>query len=63
MDSYAVPAIQTRDSIEDVWGPRTPYGDEWPTRVDLACDEEPEKWVQSACVLCRCVVRFPFACY
>lgn len=52
MDSYAEPAIQTRNSIEDVWGPRTPYKDEWPTRVDKACDVEPEKWVQSACVLC-----------
>ncbi|TFA99559.1 Nitrate reductase [Trichoderma ghanense] len=48
----AQPKIQSRDSIEDVWGPRTPYKDEWPTRVDKSCDEEPEKWVQSACVLC-----------
>ncbi|KXX77641.1 Nitrate reductase [Madurella mycetomatis] len=52
MDSYARPKFQTRDSIEDIWGPRSPYRDEWPTRVDQACDEEPEKWVQSACVLC-----------
>lgn len=55
MDTYAAPALQSRDSIEDIWGPRTPYKDEWPTRVDSACDEEPEKWVQSACVLCRYV--------
>ncbi|KAK0751296.1 hypothetical protein B0T18DRAFT_387442 [Schizothecium vesticola] len=52
MDSYAEPAIQTRNSIEDIWGPRTPYKDEWPTRVDKTCDVDPEKWVQSACVLC-----------
>ncbi|RYP20842.1 hypothetical protein DL765_002576 [Monosporascus sp. GIB2] len=46
------PAFQTRDSIEDIWGPRTPYKHEWPPREDRACNEEPEKWVQSACVLC-----------
>ncbi|RKL46239.1 Periplasmic nitrate reductase [Fusarium oxysporum] len=46
------PSICSRDSIEDIWGPRTPYVHQWPTRVDHACDEEPEKWVQSACVLC-----------
>ncbi|CAI4210456.1 unnamed protein product [Parascedosporium putredinis] len=39
----------SRDSIEDIWGPRTPYKHEWPTRVDYACDEQPDKWVQSAC--------------
>ncbi|TKA66472.1 hypothetical protein B0A49_09842 [Cryomyces minteri] len=43
---------QTRNSVEDVWGPRTPYKYEWPTRVDTHVLEEPEKWVQSACVLC-----------
>ncbi|PTB71304.1 hypothetical protein M440DRAFT_220041, partial [Trichoderma longibrachiatum ATCC 18648] len=48
----AQPKIQSRDSVEDIWGPRTPYKDEWPTRVDQLCDEEPERWVQSACVLC-----------
>ncbi|SPQ25718.1 ce7303bf-9278-48e3-8345-00a1e71a899c [Thermothielavioides terrestris] len=52
MDCFAAPAIRTRDAIEDIWGPRTPYKDEWPTRVDYALDEEPEAWVQSACVLC-----------
>ncbi|KAB5576489.1 hypothetical protein GE09DRAFT_1170103 [Coniochaeta sp. 2T2.1] len=52
MAVFVVPALQTRDSIEDIWGPRTPYKDEWPTRVDKACDEEPDNWVQSACVLC-----------
>lgn len=46
------PKQQSRDSIEDVWGPRTPYRHVWPTRVDEAKDEEPERWVQSACVMC-----------
>lgn len=62
---------QTRDSIADVWGPRTPYGpredvlgavqaalpgvrdpDAWPVRVDEQTREEPERWVQGACLLC-----------
>jgi ferredoxin-nitrate reductase len=46
------PKVQSRNSIEDIWGPRTPYVHEWPMRVDEAKDEEPDKWVQSACVLC-----------
>src|SRR3954468_8645168 len=46
--------MQSRDSIEDVWGRRTPYHGEgqWPTRVDEQRDEEPDRWVQSCCVLC-----------
>jgi ferredoxin-nitrate reductase len=43
---------QTRDSIADVWGRRTPYFGDWPVRVDEQTVEEPERWVQSACVLC-----------
>ncbi|MBI3803106.1 MAG: nitrate reductase [Nitrospirae bacterium] len=43
---------QTRDSIADVWGPRTPYRGSWPVRVDEHLVEAPERWVQSACVLC-----------
>lgn len=45
---------QSRDSIQDIWGPRTPYHGEgeWPVRVDEAMAEAPERWVQSACVLC-----------
>src|SRR6476660_3891862 len=43
---------QTRDSIKDIWGERTPYHGEWPVRVDERKEEEPDKWVQSACVLC-----------
>jgi anaerobic selenocysteine-containing dehydrogenase len=38
----------------DVWGERTPIaaGAEWPVRVDEHVVEQPERWVQSACVLC-----------
>jgi anaerobic selenocysteine-containing dehydrogenase len=45
---------QSRNSTEDIWGQRTPYAGEgcWPVRVDECWDEEPERWVQSACVLC-----------
>jgi ferredoxin-nitrate reductase len=45
---------ETRNSIEDIWGPRTPYEGEgnWPQRIDEHLDEEPQHWVQSACVLC-----------
>ena len=43
---------QTRDSIKDIWGPRTPYFGNWPVRVDQKTIEEPDHWVQSACVLC-----------
>ncbi|MFL5809049.1 MAG: molybdopterin oxidoreductase family protein [Flavisolibacter sp.] len=43
---------QTRDSIKDIWGERTPHSGKWPARVDELTDEEPDHWVQSACVLC-----------
>src|SRR3954465_8486587 len=45
---------QTRDSVRDVWGPRTPYRGEgkWPARVDEQTDEKPDGWVRSCCVLC-----------
>src|SRR3954454_15269083 len=44
----------SRDSITDIWGERTPYRGEaaWPVRVDERTVEDPESWVQSACVLC-----------
>lgn len=47
-------ARETRDSIQDVWGPRTPYAGEgaWPQRVDERVLEQPDKWVQSCCLLC-----------
>jgi ferredoxin-nitrate reductase len=44
--------MQTRDAIADIWGQRTPYEGDWPVRVDERTTAEPEKWVQSACVLC-----------
>jgi ferredoxin-nitrate reductase len=44
--------IFSRDSIQDVWGPRTPYFESWPDRQDQRVLEEPDHWVQSACVLC-----------
>jgi anaerobic selenocysteine-containing dehydrogenase len=44
---------QTRNSIENIWAERTPHKNgEWPSRVDEYYLEEPDKWVQSACVLC-----------
>ncbi|MBT1695400.1 nitrate reductase [Fulvivirgaceae bacterium PWU4] len=42
----------SRNSIREIWGERTPYYDQWPERVDQYITEEPDKWVQSACVLC-----------
>lgn len=43
---------QSRDSIKDIWGKRTPYKGKWPVRADQQTIEEPDHWVQSACVLC-----------
>jgi hypothetical protein len=44
---------ETRDSIADVWGERTPHlHNMWSVRGDERTLEEPERWVQSACVLC-----------
>src|SRR3954449_2653956 len=45
------------DRVQDVWGPRTPHGrdTEWPVRVDqelAVAEDEVDRWVQSACVLC-----------
>ena len=46
--------MTSRDSIEDVWGPRTPFEGEgqWPTRADERTIAPPERWVPSVCVLC-----------
>jgi len=46
--------MESRDSVADIWGERTPYAgeDQWPVRVDQRTLDEPERWVQSACVLC-----------
>jgi len=43
---------ETRDSIADIWGDRTPYFGEWRERIDERIIDEPDRWVQSACVLC-----------
>lgn len=43
---------QSRDSIQCIWGDRTPYFGQWPVRVDERVLEEPDHWVQGACVLC-----------
>ncbi len=43
---------QTHDSIGNIWGERTPYKGEWPVRKDERILEEPDEWVQSACLLC-----------
>ena len=47
------------DRIAEIWGTRTPYPQDglWPVRVDQALGEgigedDVERWVQSACVLC-----------
>lgn len=47
-------AVESRNSIDDIWGERRPYAGEgdWPVRVDQRTLDEPERWVQSACVLC-----------
>jgi ferredoxin-nitrate reductase len=46
--------MQDGERTREVWGERTPFmaGGEWPVRVDEFVVEEPERWVQSACVLC-----------
>jgi ferredoxin-nitrate reductase len=48
------PATESRNSIEDIWGPRTPFDGEgrWPERIDSRTIGDAEQWVQSACVLC-----------
>jgi anaerobic selenocysteine-containing dehydrogenase len=33
---------QSRDSIKDIWGERTPHFGEWPVRVDQRTEVEPE---------------------
>ncbi|KAE8137849.1 hypothetical protein BDV38DRAFT_271133 [Aspergillus pseudotamarii] len=48
----AASTYESRDSIQDAYGGRTPYKHEWPTRLDMRVLDTPDKWVQSACVLC-----------
>lgn len=45
-------AKQTRDSIANIWGDRTPGWGEWTVRRDERTVAVPERWVQSACGLC-----------
>lgn len=42
----------SRNCIDDIEGSQTPYFDQWPVRADEYITEEPDTWVQSACVLC-----------
>ena len=51
-EPLSTPVGATRDSIAEVWGPRTPHTGEWPVRQDARVLEEPERWVPSVCVLC-----------
>ena len=51
--------VQMTDRIDDIWGPRTPYGSgqTWPNRVnqflaDDLSEADVDAWVQSACILC-----------
>jgi anaerobic selenocysteine-containing dehydrogenase len=50
------PLLESRDSIVDIYGERTPYHGEgaWPVRVDstVRADAEVSQWVPSACLLC-----------
>src|SRR3954453_4424264 len=45
---------ESRNSVQDIWGHRTPFrgSGHWPERVDYRLREEPDRWVQSAWVLC-----------
>ena len=47
-------AERATHSITDIWGPRTPYHGEGHGRPGStsATTEEPDRWVQSCCVLC-----------
>src|SRR5947199_4408898 len=49
-----VRSMRGEERTAEVWGERTPFasGGAWPARVDEYVTEEPERWVQSACVLC-----------
>ena len=51
----AVPPVVHGDRpISDICGPRTPYHGEnaWPVRADESLAAAPDRWAQSACVLC-----------
>ena len=42
----------SRDSINHVWGDRSPYHRDWEVRVDERTTKTVEAWIQSACILC-----------
>ena len=42
----------SRDSINNVWGDRTPYYEDWEERADERTTQPVERWIQSACILC-----------
>ena len=57
--SKVVGLAPERDRVRDVWGARTPFspGQPWPERIDVALadgltEDDVDRWVQSACVLC-----------
>ena len=54
MTDYGCRALAAVDRIANPWGARTLHaaGADWPVRVDEHTEREPERWVQSACVLC-----------
>src|SRR3954447_4536778 len=54
MNQQRCKMAESRNSVKDIWGSRTPFAgcDRWPERVDYRIKEEPDLWVQSACVLC-----------
>src|SRR3954447_2065583 len=54
MNQQRCKMAESRNSVKDIWGSRTPFAgcDRWPERVDYRIKEEPDEWVQSACVLC-----------
>jgi anaerobic selenocysteine-containing dehydrogenase len=51
-DAIPAAATATRDSIQDIWGERTPHHGSWPIRVDERTAGAADHWVQSVCVLC-----------
>lgn len=51
--------VDVVDRVAQIWGTRTPFerGERWPVRVDQVLadgvgEEDVDRWVQSACVLC-----------
>src|SRR4051812_22517303 len=44
--------VQSRQSVSDIWGPGTPHFQQWPARIDQTTKADPERWVQSTCLLC-----------